>query len=350
MNTTKKCQTSLHDTLADGSKGPAMVWLRGGRFTMGQVGGDYYEEQAHVVEVSAFSIGQYPLTFEEYDYFCEAAGRDKPDDRGWGRGRHPVINITWDEATAYCDWLNSQQQNGTYRLPTEAEWEYACRAGSGTRWNFGDDQAKLGNYAWFDGNSEGRTHPVGEKTQNAWQLHDMHGNVWEWCADWFADGTYERRAAATGGSTAASRGGAAAAYMIDPVGPAEGSHRVFRGGAWSSVAGYCRSAYRSGHVPSFRNSGLGFRLARTGPWPAHSPTVSHDDAKISALHIQHGGSHYKDLRIQPVEYNHANNLGYCEGSVVKYVSRWRSKGGIDDLKKARHFLDLLIELEANNEP
>jgi formylglycine-generating enzyme required for sulfatase activity/putative intracellular protease/amidase len=178
----------LHDTLTDGSEGPQMVWLRGGDFAMGHDDSHYDDEKpAHPVRVSAFSIGQYPVTFEEYDRFCAATGRDKPSDEGWGRGRRPVIQVSWDDAQAYCDWLNSRQQTGTYRLLTEAEWEFACRAGTTTRWCCGDDDGALDDHAWYTKNSDGKTHPVGEKRPNAWKLHDMHGNVWEWCADWFVE-------------------------------------------------------------------------------------------------------------------------------------------------------------------
>jgi len=186
----------LHDALANGSVAPTMVWLRGGDFIMGQDDSPYEDEKpAHPVRVSAFSIGQYPVTFEEYDRFCDDTGRDKPDDRGWGRGRRPAINVSWDDASAYCDWLNRQQQTGTYRLLTEPEWEFACRAGTETRWYCGDDEELLDQYAWYAENSYGKTHPVGEKHTNAWQLYDLHGNVWEWCADWYADRAADARMA-----------------------------------------------------------------------------------------------------------------------------------------------------------
>jgi formylglycine-generating enzyme required for sulfatase activity len=175
-----------------------MVWLRGGRFTMGQDDSQWDDEKpAHPVEVSAFSIGQYPLTFDEYDRFCEATGREALRSRaGVAVGARSSTSAGMTRQ-AYCDWLNGQQKDGTYRLLTEAEWEFACRAGSETRWSCGDDEKQLGEYAWYGENAEGKTHPVGEKKPNAWQLHDMHGNVWEWCADWFDENTYKERAAPT---------------------------------------------------------------------------------------------------------------------------------------------------------
>jgi formylglycine-generating enzyme required for sulfatase activity len=277
----------LRDRLKDGGQGPPMVWLRGGDFTMGQDDSPRdVEKPAHRVRVSAFSIGQCPLTFDEYDAFCDATGRRKPDDEGWGRGRRPVVNINWDDARAYCEWLNAQQhdKHGTYRLLTEAEWEYACRAGTETRWSFGDDKAQLRDHAWYISNSNSRTHPVGEKRPNAWQLHDMHGNVWEWCADWYAGDTYANRVAATGASasgTGEERSATAASASENPSGPiaGSGSSRVIRGGAWDYTAGHCRSAYRDYRRPSLRDHDLDFRLCRTGPWPAYPFTLGRGEDK-----------------------------------------------------------------------
>ena len=137
-----------------------------------------------------------------------------------------------------------------YRLPTEAEWEYACRAGTTTEYSFGDDVSVLGDFAWFDDNSGSQTHPVGQKRPNGWGLYDMHGNVWEWCSDWHGD--------------------YAAGAVRDPAGPASGSIRVLRGGCWYDSAGFCRSAFRIRFYPSYRFSNYGFRLALS-PSGASSP-------------------------------------------------------------------------------
>jgi formylglycine-generating enzyme required for sulfatase activity len=250
----------LRDPLADGSPGPAMAWLPGGAFRMGQDDSPYEDEKpAHEVEVSGFSIGQYPVTFEDYDRFCAATGRKQPNDSKWGRGARPVINVSWEDATAYCEWL-SEQTGEHYRLLTEAEWEYACRAGSVARYCFGEDERQLEDYAWYSKNAGGETHPVGEKRANAWGLHDVHGNVLEWVQDWRANDYYRR------------------SPRENPTGPESGSARVFRGGSWLYGAEYCRSAFRGRYDPGYRGSVLGFRLARTGPWPSNALTLARQRA------------------------------------------------------------------------
>ncbi|MCP4698070.1 MAG: SUMF1/EgtB/PvdO family nonheme iron enzyme, partial [Gammaproteobacteria bacterium] len=228
---------------------PEMVRLPPGKFRMGDIQGNgrNNERPVHEVTLGSFGIGKYPVTFAEYDQFCEAAERKKPKDGGWGRGKRPVINVSWEDAAAYCEWLNTQTEE-KYRLLTEAEWEYACRAGSDTAYYFGDDEKQLGDYAWHSG---GKTHPVGEKKANAWGLFELSGNVWEWIRDWY--GEYSKDA------------------QTDPSGSETGSYRVMRGGSWRGGAGYCRSAYRAGGDPGYRYRHLGFRLARTYPLPPPYP-------------------------------------------------------------------------------
>ena len=162
--------------------------------------------------------------------------------------------MDWNDATAFCQKLTKREQNSAsrfklkageaYRLPTEAEWEYACRAGTKTAYSFGDDEKQLGQYAWFDGNTAGEqyAHAVGLKKPNLWGLYDMHGNVWEWCSDWHGSGL-------SGGT--------------DPAGPGGDSGRVNRGGSWWYYPGLCRSANRLNYVPSDRDHRLGFRVARS---------------------------------------------------------------------------------------
>ena len=152
---------------------------------------------------------------------------------------------------AFCQRLSEVAEERaagrTYRLPTEAEWAYACRAGSTSKNPFGDSDAELGKHAWYDKNSGNTTHPVGGKQANAWGLYDMHGNVWEWCADGY--GPY------------------AAGAASDPLGSGSASNRVLRGGGWSDGGGSCRSALRNGNGPGDRRQFYGFRVAgvRSGP-------------------------------------------------------------------------------------
>ena len=163
-------------------------------------------------------------------------GVKKPDD-------FPVGNVTWIGVTAFCQWL-SQKEGETCYLPSEAQWEYACRAGMTTAWCSGDDEATLKEYAWYNANSGRETHPVGRLRPNAWGLYDMHGNVNEWCHDWLVEDYYK------------------ASPLEDPQGADTGEQRVFQGGSWSSGAGDCRSALRGRGKLGFRLDGLGFRIAR----------------------------------------------------------------------------------------
>jgi formylglycine-generating enzyme required for sulfatase activity len=168
--------------------------------------------------------------------------------------------VRWFDAVSFCNRLSEREQlapyysidgqqvgivgGGGYRLPTEAEWEYACRAGRSTPWCFGDDGALLGEYAWYGSNSNIQTQEIATKRPNDWGLYDMHGNVWEWCQDWY--GEYP------------------ADSQVDPTGPSTGWGRVLRGGSWSSNQRSCRSAIRSYDLPDSRLvSGFGFRAART---------------------------------------------------------------------------------------
>jgi formylglycine-generating enzyme required for sulfatase activity len=159
--------------------------------------------------------------------------------------KNPVEMVSWEDCQQFLGKLNAKSAagGGKFRLPSEAQWEYACRAGSTTRYCFGDDESGLGEYGWYNGNSDGRTHPVGEKKPSAWGLYDMHGNVWEWCADWYDWDYY-------GNST-----------TDDPRGPATGSARVARGGTRDRPAWDCRSAGRGHDGPGERGDGLGLRAS-----------------------------------------------------------------------------------------
>ena len=235
----------FRDKLKEGGEGPEMVILAAGKFLMGSRR-SVREGPQHSVTISRpFALSIHEITFAEYDTFAKATGRQLPDDSDWGRGDQPVIYVSWEDATAYAHWL-SEQTGQHYRLPTEAEWEYAARGTSMTAYSFGDDPSRLGEYAWFGSNSGGKTQPVGKKKPNVWGLYDMHGNAWEWVEDdWHRN--YD-------GAPGDGR-----AWIREP----RGSGRVFRGGSWFDVVQYCRSAYRYFKSPDFRNSRLGFRLSRS---------------------------------------------------------------------------------------
>ena len=207
--------------------------LPAGSFLMGEG-----SEQRQVSITEPFLLGTYPVTQGEYERVMKANPSEFQ-----GNDRRPVEKVSWFDAIEFCNRLSKLEERppyykvaGTdvtvlgglgYRLPTEAEWEYACRAGSEAAYCFGSDENRLGQYAWFNQNAGSTTHPVGEKQPNAWGLYDMHGNVWEWCWD------------------------------------DEPSSRVFRGGGWGSNARRCRSAFRGRGDPEDRGDYLGFRLARS---------------------------------------------------------------------------------------
>ncbi len=183
------------------------------------------EEVRKVTISNSFYIGKFEVTQGQWTAIIgnnPSHFKDCGDDC-------PVENVSWDDAQEFIRKLNQKESGSKYRLPTEAEWEYAARAGSTTEYCFGDDEGRLGQYAWYDGNSEKKTHPVGKLLPNAWGLYDMHGNVWEWCQDWYS----------------------------------EGSNRVLRGGSWGGSARNCRSAGRGSGTPDYRDDYGGFRLVHS---------------------------------------------------------------------------------------
>ncbi len=223
---------------------PDMVELPSGAYLMGSVEGEGYDDEhpQHEVAIAGFAIGKYEVTFAEWDYCVDAGGcLHRPNDQGQGRDARPVINVSWEDAQAYVAWL-SDVTDETYRLPTEAEWEYAARAGTTTQYAFGDKiNQKQANF----GLNVRKTLEVGSYPANSWGLHDMHGNVWEWVEDCHHD-NYE--GAPTDGSPWLQSGC---------------SKPVLRGGSWVDFAEYLRSAARYWSPPGFRHYFIGFRVART---------------------------------------------------------------------------------------
>jgi formylglycine-generating enzyme required for sulfatase activity len=222
------------------SLGMELVLISAGTFKMGSNDSDAYagERPGHTVRITQpFYLGKYEVTQSQW----QAVMGNNPS-TFTGDPNRPVDNVSWDDVQEFIRRLNSREGGTAYRLPTEAEWEYAARAGTTTRWSFGDDASQLGRYAWYEGNAGKQTHPVGQLQPNPWGLYDMYGNVWEWVQDWY--GKY------------------ASDTAIDPGGPASGSDRVFRGGSWGNATRFCRSAHRLGDAPGTRFVDLGFRLLK----------------------------------------------------------------------------------------
>jgi formylglycine-generating enzyme required for sulfatase activity len=241
--------------------GVEMVLIPAGRFTMGSDSGAPDQAPAHEVWIDAFLMDRHEMTQEVYGKLVQ------PNGSHFKGPQRPVEMISWAEAALYCNkrsraeglepCYNEQtakcdfRANG-YRLPTEAEWEYACRAGTGTSWSFGNDPGELRKHAWLKDNADKTTHPVMQKAPNPWGLYDMHGNVAEWCNDVYDKDYYKT------------------SPKKNPQGPAEGDKYVLRGGAWNSSPPACGSAYRVGEEPGFQDAcfardAIGFRCVRRAP-------------------------------------------------------------------------------------
>jgi formylglycine-generating enzyme required for sulfatase activity len=206
---------------------------------MGDTRGNRDEQPVHKVTITRpFYLGQCLVTQSQW----KALMGNKPST--FRDPQNPVDSVSWDGCQAFLGKLNERFRVSakTFRLPTEAEWEYACRAGSTSIFYFGDDEHRLGEHAWFGDNADGKTHPVGQKKPNAWGLYDMYGSVWLWCADWYGADYYRKSPAS------------------DPAGPAAGSERVMRGGSWYRGAVNCRSADRYHGVPGCPDYGGGLRV------------------------------------------------------------------------------------------
>jgi formylglycine-generating enzyme required for sulfatase activity len=235
------------------SIGMELVRIAPGEFMMGSPDSDKeahdYEKPQHRVRITKpFYLGKYPVTQKQYEqvmgknpsWFAKS-GKGKDAVANVDTAQFPVEYVSWENAVEFCKRLSLKEQQ-EYRLPTEAQWEYACRAGSTTRCCCGDDLQGLDEYAWYASNSGRRTHAVAQKQPNAWGLYDMQGNIWQWCADWWGKNYY------------------AAAPVDDPTGPAAGSRRVLRGGCWYGPARHCRSAERFSFLPEVRGNCQGLRV------------------------------------------------------------------------------------------
>ena len=217
-----------------------LVLIPVGSFVMGDADALWRERPVHQVTIAkAFYLGKYEVTQQQWG---AVMGNNPSHFKG---PQNPVERVSWDDCQEFLAKLNEKVANTgkKFGLPTEAQWEYACRAGTTTPYSFGDDEALLGEFAWFEGNSNEKTHPVGGKKPNAWGLYDMHGNVWEWCQDWGNEEYYRN------------------SPPEDPTGPTAGPGRIVRGGGWIREPRDCRSAYRHAFEPDDRYHVLGFRLA-----------------------------------------------------------------------------------------
>lgn len=237
--------------------GSGFVRIPAGEFLMGSKNGADDEQPVHRVRISrSFELGKFEVTQAQWEAVMqrkpgahahpgkEQAAPDESTPRAnpshFKGATLPVENVSWEDVQQFLQTLNALDSQHQYRLPTEAEWEYACRAGSA-----GDQTGSLDALAWYKANSAAQTRPVGQKQPNAWGLYDMQGNVWEWVQDWYAPDYYKRSPA------------------TDPPGAAPAAYRVYRGGSWYGSAGDCRAALRGFDLPGHHYYSLGLRLVRT---------------------------------------------------------------------------------------
>ncbi len=249
------------------SQSPEMITVEGGSFIMGNNYSDNPEERPeHEVNLKSFQIAVHEITFTQYDSFCEATGKSKPDDGGFGRDERPAMNVSWEEATMYCNWMSKNEKleacytilrdsmgrntitcnfeaNG-YRLPTEAEWEFASKGGTKSKFFAYSGSSKLDEVAWYLGNSEGETHEVKTKGANELGLYDMTGNVSEWCWDRFGSSYYK------------------VSTKENPTGPEKGNERIYRGGRWKDNKDFLILTIRQKQSPVRSVWNIGFRVAR----------------------------------------------------------------------------------------
>jgi formylglycine-generating enzyme required for sulfatase activity len=236
----KALEKALVNVLADLQHSSKLFeWVSPGSFQMGSTSGYVDERPVHRVEITqGFYIGKYEVTQAQWQ---AVMGSNPSKFKGNNR---PVENVSWEDAQAFISKLNQLDREYTYRLPTEAEWEYAARGGQQSRGYKYAGSNNLGSVAWYDDNSGNQTHEVGSKAPNELGLYDMCGNVWEWCADWYDEDYYR------------------SSPRQDPRGPSRGSLKVVRGGSWGSTSLHSRIALRIRGTPTYKTDGHGFRLLR----------------------------------------------------------------------------------------
>jgi formylglycine-generating enzyme required for sulfatase activity len=229
----------------DCGDGIILVYIPPGKFIMGADDYEDYERPAHEVYLDGYWMGKYTITFDQYEKFCTETSRDSNDisDAGWGRGKRPVISVSWYDANDYCKWLSSKT-GLNFKLPTEAQWEKAARGTNGQIYPWGNQDADENLANFGDDKKDGKTYPVGSYPLSAspYGIMEMAGNVWEWCSDWY--GNY------SGGP------------QKNPTGPQSGISRVLRGGSWFDSPRYIRCSNRYYTKPSYRGYAVGFRLCQ----------------------------------------------------------------------------------------
>jgi acetoin utilization deacetylase AcuC-like enzyme/formylglycine-generating enzyme required for sulfatase activity len=311
--------------LVKSKSGIEMVAIPGGFFEMGSENGGADERPVHKVQISPFWMDVYEVRQEQFKKY------QLPDPSHFKNPDNPLEQINWTDAALYSNersraeglepcyneetWDCNFAANG-YRLPTEAEWEYACRAGTSTEYSFGNNKARLRTYGWCSDNSSGKAHPVGQKEPNPWGLYDMHGNVAEWCNDLYVKDYYGQ------------------SPQKDPRGPKEGKERVLRGGSWKSSAETCRSAYRSSD-PSIDDTclasdAIGFRCVRSAPDNVSSePKMNSDEQTQSNAKT---GLIYDDIYLE-----HKTTPGHPESPerLVRIIKQLKDKGLYSQLVKLK---------------
>lgn len=327
----RKSGTSQPVDMTKTKSGIEMVKIPGGWFNMGSKGASPDESPVHRVWIDSFWMDRFEVIQEHFKKY------QLPDPSHFKNPTNPLDQINWIDAALYCNdrsraegiepcydeetWECNFEANG-YRLPTEAEWEYACRAGTGTKFSFGNDVRKLANYAWFTENSSGKTHPVGQKKPNPWGLYDMHGNVAEWCNDFYSENYYTDSA------------------THNPRGPATAKERVLRGGAWNSSADSCRSTYRTSD-PSLDDTclssdAIGFRCVRgIRPGdilhaPADTSTKDNITQENTSRKVSHTAFVYDDIYLE-----HKITEGHPETPqrLIAIVDRLKARGLYSELLK-----------------